>query len=240
MAKKPAVSADEARRIAQQTVGKYPPSKPPRAIIKRGTGLSESEKKIIQKKAPVKITKVAPKSKAEIANAKAAERNARLKQVLKPLLSRGTPAGGERRSPAEEKKYKADLRAKEKVPTRNLNTTRPRELSADEARANAQRKARDIEAAKEAKMRDAARRRDEKFAKDRPGPNTKAESINQAESDARAKKALQEIKKAEKDKAAKTKLKVKTPRLIKVRGGSGMRGPLGSVGVGGGMNWENK
>ena len=225
MAKKPTVSADEARRIAQQTVGKYPPSKPPRSIVKRGTGLSEAEKKVIQKKAPVKITKVAPKSKAEIAKAKAAERNARLKQVLKPLLSRGTPAKGERRSPAAEKEYKA-------------NKSGARVLSADEARANAQRKARDIEAAKDAKMRDAARRRDEKFAKDRPGPNSKAESVNQAEADARTKKGLQEIKKAEK---AKAKLTTKKPVVIKTTRGSGggMRGPLGSTG-GGIMGWENK
>jgi hypothetical protein len=224
MAKKPTVSADEARRIAQQTVGKYPPSKPPRSIVKRGTGLSEAEKKIVQKKAPVKITKVAPKSKAEIAKAKAAERNARLKQVLKPLLSRGTPAKGERRSPAAEKEYKA-------------NKSGARVLSADEARANAQRKARDIEAAKDAKMRDAARIRDEKFRQDRPGPNTKAESINQAEADARTKKGLEEIKKAEK---AKAKLNKKKPTVIKTtRGGGGIRGPLGGPG-GGAMGWENK
>lgn len=201
------VSDKDAAAVAKESVGKYPPSKPPRAVVKRGTGLSEAEKKIVQKKAPVKITKTAPKSKAEIARLKAEERNAKLKQILKPLLPRGTAAGGERRSPVAEKEYK-------------INKSGARVLSADEARANAQRKARDIEAAKEAKMRDAARRRDEKFAQDRPGPNPKAESVNQAESDARAKKGLQEIKKAEKEKAAKAKL-VKAPkRSITSSGGS--------------------
>jgi hypothetical protein len=184
------VSNKDAAAVAKETVGKYPPSKPPRAVVKRGTGLSESEKKVVQKKAPVKITKVASKSKTEIARGKAEERNARLKQVLKPLLPRGTAAGGERRSPAAEKAYKD-------------NKSDARVLSADEARAAAQRKARDIEAAKDAKMRDAARIRDEKVAQDRPGPNTKAEGINQAESDARVKKGLEEIKKAERAKLVK-------------------------------------
>jgi hypothetical protein len=78
---------------------------------------------------------------------------------------------------------------------------------------------------------------DEKFRQDRPGPNTKAESINQAESDARVKKGLEEIKKAEK---AKAKLNKKKPTVIKTtRGGGGIRGPLGGPG-GGAMGWENK
>jgi hypothetical protein len=99
-----------------------------------------------------------------------------------------------RRSPAEEKIYKTDLRDKGKYTVRNLNSTRPRELSADESRAVAQRKANDVNAAKDAKMRDAARRRDAKVAQDRPGPNPKAESYNLIEADSRAAKALKEIK----------------------------------------------
>lgn len=240
------VSDKDAKAVAKESVGKYPPSRPPRTIIKRGTGLSESEKKRVQKKAPVTIKKVAPKSPAEIARIQKEARLVKLSKVLRPILPRGTAAGGERRSPAEEAKYKADLRDQGKYKVRNLNTAKPRELSSDEARANAQRKARDIEAAKDAKMRDAARIRDEKAAKDKPGPNAKAENVNQAEADRRVAKGLKEIKAREataaKAKAAqaKAKLKVRTPRLIKVRGGAGLRGTLGSVGGGGGMNWENK
>ena len=188
------VTAKEAKDIAKSTVGKYPPSRPPRAITKRGTGLSPSEGARVRVKQPITRTTKAPKAPAEIARLKAETRQARLNEVLRPILPRGTAAKGVRRSPAEERKYKTDLRSKEKVPTRNLNSTRPRELSADESRAIAQRKANDVNAAKDAKMRDAARRRDDKIAQDRPGPNPKAESYNRMEADSRAAKALKEIK----------------------------------------------
>lgn len=188
------VSAKEAKDVAKSAVGKYPPSRPPREIVKRGTGLSPSESARVRVKQPITKTTTAPKAPAEIARLKAETRQARLNEVLRPILPRGTAAKGMRRSPAEEKKYKTDLRSKEEVPTRNLNSTRPRELSADESRAIAQRKANDVNAAKDAKMRDAARRRDDKVAQDRPGPNPKAESYNRIEADSRAAKALKEIK----------------------------------------------
>jgi len=188
------VSAKDAKDIAKATVGKYPPSGPPRAIVKRGTGLSPSESARVRVKQPVTRATKAPKSPAEIARLKAEARQAKLNKVLRPILPRGTAAKGMRRSPAEEKIYKTDLRDKGKYTVRNLNSTRPRELSADESRAVAQRKANDVNAAKDAKMRDAARRRDAKVAQDRPGPNPKAESYNLIEADSRAAKALKEIK----------------------------------------------
>jgi hypothetical protein len=188
------VSAKEAKDVAKSAVGKYPPSRPPREIVKRGTGLSAREAKEVSTKRPVTKTTTAPKAPAEIARLKAQTRQARLNEVLRPILPRGTAAKGMRRSPVEEAKYKTNLHSTGKVPTRNLNSTRPRELSADESRAVAQRKANDVNAAKDAKMRDAARRRDAKVAQDRPGPNPKAESYNRIEADIRAAKALKEIK----------------------------------------------
>ena len=188
------VTDKEAKEVAKSAVGKYPPSRPPRAIVKPGTGLSPSESARVRVKQPIIETKTAPKAPAQIARSKAEERQTRLNEVLRPLLPRGTAAKGVSRSPAEQIKYKTDLRSKEKVPTRNLNSTRPRELSADESRAIRQRKANDVNAAKDAKMRDAARRRDDKVAQDRPGPNPKAESYNRIEADIRAAKALKEIK----------------------------------------------
>ena len=188
------VTDKEAKEVAKSAVGKYPPSRPPREIVKRGTGLSARETKEVSIKRTVTKTTTTPKAPAEIARLKAQTRQAKLNEVLRPILPRGTAAKGLRRSPVEEAKYKTNLRSTEKIPTRNLNTTRPRELSADESRAIAQRKANDVNAAKDAKMRDAARRRDDKTAQDRPGPNPKAESYNRIEADSRAAKALKEIK----------------------------------------------
>jgi len=211
------VSAKEAKDVAKSAVGKYPPSRPPREIVKRGTGLSAREAKEVSTKRPVTKTTTASKAPAEIARLKAETRQARLNEVLRPILPRGTAAKGVRRSPAEERKYKTDLRSKEEVPTRNLNSTRPRELSADESRAVAQRKANDVNAAKDAKMRDAARRRDAKVAQDRPGPNPKAESYNRIEADVRVAKALKEIKARERAAlvAKRNSSKSRTPIISK-------------------------
>lgn len=222
------VTAKEAKEVAKSAVGKYPPSRPPRGIVKRGTGLSVSERKRVSIKQPVTRATKAPKSLAEIARLKAEARQAKLNKVLRPIVPRGTPPKGLRRSPAEEKIYKTDLRAKGKHKVRDLNSTRPRELSADEARANAQRKARDIEAARDAKMRDAARRRDSKIAQDRPGPNPKAENYNTMEADARVAQGLKDIKvreraaQAAKRKAPKTRTRTGISKRVTTKNVNGI------------------
>ena len=247
MAKKPAVSADEARRIAQETVGKYPPSKPPRAVLKRGgTGLSESEKKEVQKKRLIKKSQTTPQTKEQIEKKIAAERNARLSKVLRKVTARGTGtsvAGPKKGSTitvikkASSPKQQAVIDRAKMVnpPDRKLDTSRKAAIkTAEEARSQKTPAQREQEQRSETQVKRPVRRSD------------KPVDPQQREADRRVAEGLKEIKAREataaKAKAAqaKAKLKVRTPRLIKVRGGSGVRGTMGSIGSGGGMNWETK
>ena len=222
------VSNKEAREASRTMAQRPNNTTRARAVSKpdNTVGIGRSEMRQITKKQPVVTATTKPKSPAEIANAKRVERNTRLTNVLKPLIPRGTPAGGERRSLAEEAKYKSDLFPTGKYKVVNPNTSRPRILSDAESKALAQRKATDAAAAKDAAMRDAARIRDAKVAQDRPGPHPLAEGVNRAESDARVAKGLQHIKAAE---AAQTQVSSAKPiRSVPRR--------AGGIGMGGGMN----
>lgn len=239
MAKKPAVSADEARRIARETVGKYPPSKPPRAVLKRGgTGLSESEKKEVQKKRLIKKSQTTPQTKEQIEKKIAAERNARLSKVLRKVTARGdgTSIAGPKPGP------KVQV-AKPSPATERAKLITPLDRKLDDSRRTAM-KAAEEDRSKKTPAKREQEQRSETQVKRPVRRSDKPADPQQREADRRVAEGLKEIKAREaaaaKAKAAKAKLKVKTPRLIKVRGGSGMRGPLGTVGIGGGMNWENK
>ena len=239
MAKKPAVSADEARRIARETVGKYPPSKPPRAVLKRGgTGLSESEKKEVQKKRLIKKSQTTPQTKEQIEKKIAAERNARLSKVLRKVTARGdgTSIAGPKPGP------KVQV-AKPSPATERAKLITPLDRKLDDSRRTAM-KAAEEDRSKKTPAKREQEQRSETQVKRPVRRSDKPADPQQREADRRVAEGLKEIKAREaaaaKAKAAKAKLKVKTPRLIKVRGGAGLRGTLNSVGGGGGMNWENK
>ena len=239
MAKKPAVSADEARRIARETVGKYPPSKPPRAVLKRGgTGLSESEKKEVQKKRLIKKSQTTPQTKEQIEKKIAAERNARLSKVLRKVTARGdgTSIAGPKPGP------KVQV-AKPSPATERAKLITPLDRKLDDSRRTAM-KAAEEDRSKKTPAKREQEQRSETQVKRPVRRSDKPADPQQREADRRVAEGLKEIKAREaaaaKAKAAKAKLKVKTPRLIKVRSGAGLRGTLNSVGGGGGMNWENK
>ena len=238
MAKKPAVSADEARRIARETVGKYPPSKPPRAVLKRGgTGLSESEKKEVQKKRLITKSQTAPQTKEQIEKKIAAERNARLSKVLRKVTARGT--GTSIAGPKPGPKVQI---AKPGPATERAKLITPLDRKLDDSRRTAMKAAEEDRSQKTPAKRE-QEQRPETQVKRPVRRSDKPADPEQRKADRRVAEGLQEIKAREaaaaKAKAAKAKLKVRTPRLIKVRGGAGLRGTLNSVGGGGGMNWEN-
>ena len=89
-----AVSNKDAKEIAKSTVGKYPPSRPPRAVLKPGTGLSARERARVSVKQPVKRTQGTPLKPEDIARKRAMERNARVGSALTPLKPRGVRSGG--------------------------------------------------------------------------------------------------------------------------------------------------
>ena len=139
------VSAKEAKDIAKDTVGKYPPSRPPRAIAKRGTGLSPREAKVVSTKQPVTKTSGRSSTKEELQEKITTERSTRLRNALTPRKSnsvkkvgpenraRPTVTIARAKTPAQEKTL---ARAKENIPAdRKLDTSRKTAMkAAEEAR----------------------------------------------------------------------------------------------------------
>lgn len=242
MARKPAVSADEARRIAQQTVGKYPPSKPPRAVIKRGgTGLSPSEQKEVQKKRLITKKQTTPQTKEQIEAKIAAERNARLSKVLRKVTARGdgTTVAGPKKGPTVTVVKKPSTPAQKAVIDR-AKMLNPGDRKLDTSRKVAIKAAEAERSQKTPAQREQEQRPEKQVKRPVRRSDTPADA-QQREADRRVKEALKEIKERE---AAQAKLKkaaaAKKIVVSKSRGGAGLRGPIGSFGGGGGMDWENK
>jgi len=139
------VSAKEAKDVAKSAVGKYPPSRPPRAIAKRGTGLSPREAKVVSTKQPVTKTSGRLYTKEELQEKIATERSTRLRNVLTPRKSnsvkkvgpenraRPTVTIARAKTPAQEKTL---ARAKVNIPKdTKLDTSRKTAMkAAEEAR----------------------------------------------------------------------------------------------------------
>lgn len=88
------VTSKDAADVAKSAVGKYPPSRPPRAVPKPGTGLSQSERRQVSVKQPVTRTQGAARKPEDIARIRAAERSARVGSALTPIRPRGVAARG--------------------------------------------------------------------------------------------------------------------------------------------------
>ena len=142
------VTDKEAKEVAKSAVGKYPPSGPPRAIVKRGTGLSPREAKIVSTKQPVTKTSGRASTKEELEKKIAIERSTRLKRVLTPVKSNSIKKVGPEKLSANKRptvsvvrvkspeQAKVVARAKENIPAdRKLDTSRKTAMkAAEEAR----------------------------------------------------------------------------------------------------------
>lgn len=142
------VTAKEAKEVAKSAVGKYPPSGPPRAIVKRGTGLSPREAKIVSTKQPVTKTSGRASTKEELQKKIAIERSTRLKRVLTPVKSNSVKKVGPEKLSNNKRptvsvvrvkspeQAKVVARAKENIPAdRKLDTSRKTAMkAAEEAR----------------------------------------------------------------------------------------------------------
>jgi len=142
------VSAKEAKDVAKSAVCKYPPSRPPREIVKRGTGLSAREAKVVSTKQPVTKTSGRSFTKEELDKKIAVERSTRLKKVLTPVKSNSVKKVGPEKLSSNKRptvsvvrvkspeQAKVVARAKENIPAdRKLDTSRKTAMkAAEEAR----------------------------------------------------------------------------------------------------------
>lgn len=142
------VTAKEAKEVAKATVGKYPPSGPPRAIVKRGTGLSPREAKVVSTKQPVTRSSGRSSTKEELEEKIATERSTRLRNVLTPRKSNSVKKVGPEKLSANKRptvlvvrvkspeQAKVVARAKVNIPAdRKLDTSRKTAMkAAEEAR----------------------------------------------------------------------------------------------------------
>jgi len=188
------VSAKDAKDIAKATVGKYPPSRPPRAIVKRGTGLSPREAKVVSTKQPVIKTSGRSFTKEELDKKIAVERSTRLKKVLTPVKSNSVKkVGPENRAKPTVTIARAKTPAQEKTLAR-AKVNIPKDTKLDTSRKTAMKAAEEARSKKNPIQRELEQRPDKRSEVGFTRRSSTAPDKDMIEANRRVNEGLREIK----------------------------------------------
>jgi hypothetical protein len=213
------ISDKQAKYAARTAVGRYPQGKPTRVL--RGTKTPS-----VTSVSPVTVTRVAPKTKEQIAEGISRERYERLRSVLRPIISPSRKKGG--KVFVGPKRGSTVQVAKPSAATKRAKTAIPSDRKIDASRRTAMKAAEEARSKKTPAEREKEQRREK--TEMRPTRRSSVIDKQQREADRRVREGLKAIEVAE-----KAKVKKPAPRG---RGG-GLRGG-GMLGGGGGMSRTNR
>jgi hypothetical protein len=223
------ISDKQAKYAARTAVGRYPQGAPARRVSASPKGDDKNKYKLN----PVTVTRVAPKTKEQIAEGIDKERYERLRSVLRPIISPSRKKGG--KVFVGPKRGSTVQVAKPSAATKRAKTAIPSDRKIDASRRTAMKAAEEARSKKTPAEREQEQRREK--TEMRPTRRSSVIDKEQRKADQRVREALKEIEKA--DKAVRKDIDARRKKPAPRGRGGGLRGG-GMLGGGGGMSRTNR